>query len=186
LIVRSAVRRNFRHPHILNGLSNHIDSEALVKVTLKFLPPLIFRLPKSCVRGGHKFSRRLRPPPALTFSATVLHRRRALSAATGTSTEASHARQTRGIRKPVTFELLTPLDSSACRLALWKKYRCQGSGPTFRKLGGRVVYALDDLEAWADQSACRSTSDPRYVEARDAGKGENRPVKRPPPRMAIA
>ena len=53
-----------------------------------------------------------------------------------------------------------------------EKYRCQGSGPTFRKLGGRVVYALDDLEAWADQSACRSTSDPRYVEARDAGKGE--------------
>lgn len=50
-----------------------------------------------------------------------------------------------------------------------EKYRCHGSGPTFRKLGGRVVYAIDDLEAWADQSACRSTSDPRYVEARAAG-----------------
>src|SRR5574337_1830780 len=46
-----------------------------------------------------------------------------------------------------------------------EKYRCHGSGPTFRKLGGRVVYAIDDLEAWADQAACRSTSDPRYVEA---------------------
>ena len=37
-----------------------------------------------------------------------------------------------------------------------EKYRCHGSGPTFRKLGGRVVYAIDDLEAWADQAACRS------------------------------
>ncbi len=50
-----------------------------------------------------------------------------------------------------------------------EKYRCHGSGPTFRKLGGRVVYAVDDLEAWADQAACSSTSDPRYVEARAAG-----------------
>ncbi len=51
-----------------------------------------------------------------------------------------------------------------------EKYRCHGSGPTFRKLGGRVVYAIDDLEAWADQAACRSTSDPRYVEARAVGR----------------
>ncbi|MFG1425941.1 helix-turn-helix transcriptional regulator [Roseixanthobacter glucoisosaccharinicivorans] len=52
-----------------------------------------------------------------------------------------------------------------------EKYRCHGSGPMFRKLGGRVVYAIDDLEAWADQAACRSTSDPRYDEARAAGRG---------------
>ena len=62
---------------------------------------------------------------------------------------------------------------AACLLGLsprtLEKYRCHGSGPTFRKLGGRVVYAIDDLEAWADQAACRSTSDPRYVEARAAG-----------------
>jgi predicted DNA-binding transcriptional regulator AlpA len=50
-----------------------------------------------------------------------------------------------------------------------EKYRCHGSGPTFRKLGGRVVYAIDDIEAWAEQAACSSTSDPRYVEARAAG-----------------
>jgi hypothetical protein len=59
-------------------------------------------------------------------------------------------------------------------LGIWprtlEKYRCHGNGPTFRKLGGRVVYAVDDLEAWADQAACRSTSDPRYVEARAAGR----------------
>lgn len=50
-----------------------------------------------------------------------------------------------------------------------EKYRCHGMGPTFRKLGGRVVYAVDDLKAWADRSACQSTSDPAYVEARHAG-----------------
>jgi hypothetical protein len=51
-----------------------------------------------------------------------------------------------------------------------EKYRCHGSGPIFRKLGGRVVYAIDDLMAWADQAACRSTSDPHYIEARTAGR----------------
>jgi predicted DNA-binding transcriptional regulator AlpA len=53
-----------------------------------------------------------------------------------------------------------------------EKYRCHGSGPMFRKLGGRVVYAIDDLEAWADQAACRSTSDPHYDQARAAGRGD--------------
>ena len=57
-----------------------------------------------------------------------------------------------------------------------EKYRCHGNGPTFRKLGGRVVYAIEDLEAWADQSACHSTSDPRYAEARLArGKTPAKP-----------
>lgn len=51
-----------------------------------------------------------------------------------------------------------------------EKYRCHGNGPVFRKLGGRVVYALADLEAWADQAACRSTSDPHYNEARIFGR----------------
>jgi predicted DNA-binding transcriptional regulator AlpA len=53
-----------------------------------------------------------------------------------------------------------------------EKYRCHGSGPTFRKLGGRVVYAVEDLQAWVDDAACRSTSDPRYVEARAVGRIE--------------
>ncbi len=51
-----------------------------------------------------------------------------------------------------------------------EKYRCHGSGPTFRKLGGRVVYAVVDLETWAGQAACRSTSDPHYAEARAIGQ----------------
>ncbi|MBB2157936.1 helix-turn-helix domain-containing protein [Gluconacetobacter diazotrophicus] len=53
-----------------------------------------------------------------------------------------------------------------------EKYRCHGTGPTFRKLGGRVVYAIGDLEAWADNAACSSTSDPRYVGARAAGHAQ--------------
>ena len=42
-----------------------------------------------------------------------------------------------------------------------EKHRTYGTGPTYRKLGGRVVYALDDLKAWADRGAVTSTSDPR-------------------------
>lgn len=42
-----------------------------------------------------------------------------------------------------------------------EKHRTYGTGPAFRKLGGRVVYAIDDLESWADRGAVTSTSDPR-------------------------
>ena len=42
-----------------------------------------------------------------------------------------------------------------------EKHRTYGTGPSYRKLGGRVVYSIDDLEAWADRGAVTSTSDPR-------------------------
>jgi predicted DNA-binding transcriptional regulator AlpA len=41
-----------------------------------------------------------------------------------------------------------------------EKHRTYGTGPRYRKIGGRVVYALKDLEAWADQGAQISTTDP--------------------------
>ena len=41
-----------------------------------------------------------------------------------------------------------------------EKHRCYGTGPIFRRLGGRVVYAIDELEAWAAQGIRHSTSDP--------------------------
>lgn len=41
-----------------------------------------------------------------------------------------------------------------------EKHRCYGTGPVYRKLGGRVVYAIDDLEAWAALGVRRSTADP--------------------------
>jgi hypothetical protein len=39
-----------------------------------------------------------------------------------------------------------------------EKHRTFGTGPVYRKLGARVVYAREDLMAWADLGATRSTS----------------------------
>lgn len=41
-----------------------------------------------------------------------------------------------------------------------EKHRTYGTGPLYRKLGGRVVYALADLQQWADLGTTCSTSDP--------------------------
>lgn len=41
-----------------------------------------------------------------------------------------------------------------------EKLRITGGGPLYRKLGGRVVYALADLQAWADAGTKRHTADP--------------------------
>jgi hypothetical protein len=38
-----------------------------------------------------------------------------------------------------------------------EKKRVYGSGPRFRKLGSRVVYALPDLEAWSDANSFAAT-----------------------------
>jgi predicted DNA-binding transcriptional regulator AlpA len=40
-----------------------------------------------------------------------------------------------------------------------EKHRTYGTGPTYRKIGGRVVYALDDLQAWTAVAARKSTTD---------------------------
>ncbi|MBA4757588.1 MULTISPECIES: helix-turn-helix transcriptional regulator [Sphingomonadales] len=41
-----------------------------------------------------------------------------------------------------------------------EKHRCFGTGPVYRRLGGRIVYAIDDLDAWAARGTRKSTSDP--------------------------
>lgn len=41
-----------------------------------------------------------------------------------------------------------------------EKHRTYGTGPKYRKIGGRVVYALEDLKAWSDLGAKTSTADP--------------------------
>ncbi|RDD69868.1 helix-turn-helix transcriptional regulator [Paracoccus versutus] len=40
-----------------------------------------------------------------------------------------------------------------------EKHRCGGTGPVYRKLGGRVVYTIADLRAWIEGSARQSTSE---------------------------
>jgi hypothetical protein len=39
-----------------------------------------------------------------------------------------------------------------------EKHRCEGTGPIYRKLGGRVVYSVDDLQAWVEAAARKSTA----------------------------
>ncbi|MFD0985506.1 helix-turn-helix transcriptional regulator [Methyloligella solikamskensis] len=39
------------------------------------------------------------------------------------------------------------------------KMRLSGAGPAYSKLGRRVVYRLDDLEAWIAANRFRSTSE---------------------------
>lgn len=39
-----------------------------------------------------------------------------------------------------------------------EKHRCFGTGPAYRKIGGRVVYAMPDLVAWADRATRTSTT----------------------------
>jgi predicted DNA-binding transcriptional regulator AlpA len=41
-----------------------------------------------------------------------------------------------------------------------EKHRTYGTGPTYRKLGGRIVYAPEDLKHWADRGVRRSTTEP--------------------------
>ena len=41
-----------------------------------------------------------------------------------------------------------------------EKHRTCGTGPIYRKLGGRVVYALSDLRASADTDVRSSTTQP--------------------------
>ncbi|MAY39050.1 MULTISPECIES: helix-turn-helix domain-containing protein [Spongiibacter] len=49
-----------------------------------------------------------------------------------------------------------------------EKQRVIGGGPRFRKFGRRVMYAVNDLDVWADERSYEATCDPEYVE-RHAG-----------------
>jgi hypothetical protein len=52
-----------------------------------------------------------------------------------------------------------------------EKHRTYGTGPLYRKLGGRVVYAIADLQAWAESGLKSSTSDPNTSPA-PAGRSD--------------
>ncbi len=55
-----------------------------------------------------------------------------------------------------------------------EKQRVVGGGPRFRKFGRRVMYAVIDLDAWADRSAFDATSDLEYAERHGAGSRHGR------------
>lgn len=41
-----------------------------------------------------------------------------------------------------------------------ERKRIDGTGPQWRRLGSKiVVYAIEDLDAWASEQVCNSTSD---------------------------
>jgi predicted DNA-binding transcriptional regulator AlpA len=44
-----------------------------------------------------------------------------------------------------------------------EKHRTHGTGPKYSKVGGRVLYAVNELTAWAECGAKRSTSDPETI-----------------------
>ena len=46
-----------------------------------------------------------------------------------------------------------------------EKQRVIGGGPRFRKFGSRVVYALTDLQAWADERSFANTSEVQEVKS---------------------
>lgn len=52
-----------------------------------------------------------------------------------------------------------------------ERFRVEGRGPSFLKLGRRVMYSRDDLVKWAESQRRMSTSDPgEPVEARPMGR----------------
>lgn len=42
-----------------------------------------------------------------------------------------------------------------------EKHRLYGTGPSYRKIGGRVIYSAAELVAWAETGTKASTSDTR-------------------------
>ena len=58
-----------------------------------------------------------------------------------------------------------------------EKHRIYGTGPRYSKLGGRVVYRVEDLQAWVDLGVKMSTSDP--------GVGTVLPAKRHSPDIPV-
>src|SRR5690606_5827693 len=95
-------------------------------------------------------------PPRRSFSATVLTNRRCSSAASRNPTEARSMHPDPAVLPPRylrTKEAAAFLSLSARTL---EKHRTYGTGPAYHKLGGRVVYSVDDLKAWADRGAVTS------------------------------
>ena len=57
--------------------------------------------------------------------------------------------------------LTTPEAAAILRLSrrTLEDYRTKGNGPTYRRLGKKIVYRPEDLNAWIDARAFTSTSE---------------------------
>ncbi len=107
-----------------------------------------------------------------------------------TKSNAVGAAGSRDVHTPEPSALRSPLEGSlrfidtrhaAAILGLsprtLEKFRVHGGGPAYRKFGGRVLYALEDLDAWAALAVRTSTSDPspsRVIETRTTKVGRTR------------
>ena len=87
-------------------------------------------------------------------------------------TEVPHVAQSRRLAAALSAHARSrPLRRLSIRTL--EKHRIYGTGPRYSKLGGRVVYRIEDLQAWVDRGAKSSTSDP--------GVGTVLPAKRHSP-----
>ncbi|MFK4056808.1 helix-turn-helix transcriptional regulator [Brevundimonas sp. NPDC046655] len=59
-----------------------------------------------------------------------------------------------------------------------EKHRTYGTGPIYRKLGGRVVYDMEDLAEWADRGLHRSTGESHLGPHPAAPRAEGAPPVR--------
>lgn len=63
--------------------------------------------------------------------------------------------------KPVYLTTKEAADHLGLKPNTLAKMRVYGTGPKYRKHGFRVLYALDDLNAWSETSKRTSTSEDR-------------------------
>ncbi|MCL2714736.1 MAG: helix-turn-helix domain-containing protein [Alphaproteobacteria bacterium] len=59
-------------------------------------------------------------------------------------------------------EFLTPAEVAKIihqSLRTLEKYRMEGSGPNYYKIGSRIVYNIEDVESWLEQRRRTSTKD---------------------------
>ena len=60
--------------------------------------------------------------------------------------------------KPQTLRTAEAAGYCGSSASTFEKLRLTGGGPVYSKLGRRVVYRVEDLDAWLDANKRRSTS----------------------------
>jgi predicted DNA-binding transcriptional regulator AlpA len=63
------------------------------------------------------------------------------------------------INNPITLTAEAAAEVLGLAMSTLAKLRLSGNGPVYCKLGRRVVYRKEDLEAWLDSRVARNTSD---------------------------